>query len=218
MNGELEAITWLGSVMDWTAWSSDPIFGSWLPLLGVMVGMSIFFAWQRRHNGVHAIELDVGSLPSYRRSQESMGAELARMRRYERSLSVIVLRHDESVARGGANGVGSNGNTAQAPAVHDPSLAFWEIGAVLRDVLRDSDVATTDMSKMQYIVLLPETNHERAAQTATRIRKLVYSTTGLSTLTGVADFPSQGLILDELVKSAEENCKQRQTVHGMVAN
>ena len=161
--------------------------------------------------------MDVASLPSYRRSQDVMGAELARVRRYERSLSVIVLRHDESVARGHASGMRDNGNTTADQPTHDPSLAFWEIGAVLRDVLRDSDVATTDMSKLQYIVLLPETNHERATQTATRIRKLVYSTTGLSTLAGVADFPGQGLILDELVKSAEENCKQHQTVHGMVA-
>ena len=156
MDGELQTMTWLGSVMDWTAWSSDPIFGSWLPLLGVMIGTSIFLAWQRRHNAPHAAAANVGSLPSYRRSQDVMGAELARMRRYERSLSVIVLRHDESIARGHANGVRSNGHAIDAPKTHDPSLAFWEIGAVLRDVLRDSDVATTDMAKMQSVVLLPE--------------------------------------------------------------
>jgi GGDEF domain-containing protein len=199
--------------MDWTAWSSDPILGSWVPLLGVMIGASMFMSWQRHNKRPGTVPVESATLPSYRRSQNVMGAELARMRRYERSLCVLVLRLDAAVPRN------NNGTDAGGKGAHgaDPLVAYWEIGAVLRDVLRDSDVAATDLSKIQHVVLLPETKHEQAVQTATRIRKLVYSTTGLTVLAGVAEFPAQGLILDDLVKSAEEDCKQHQTVHGMIA-
>lgn len=199
--------------MDWTAWSSDPILGSWVPLLGIMIGASVFMSWQRRGNRPRTAPVEVTPLPSYRHAQNAMGGELARMRRYERSLCVVVFRLDASVPRN--NGGGESGMDAARTA--DPLTGYWEVGAVLRDVLRDSDVAATDMSKVQYVVLLPETKHEQAEQTATRIRKLVYSTTGLTVLAGIAEFPADGLILDDLVKTAEEGCRQLQTVHGMVA-
>ena len=217
MDGGSQVSVWLGSMMNWTSWSSDPILGSWVPLLGIMIGASVFMSWQRRNTGPRTMPVEFATLPSYRRTQDVMGAELSRMRRYERSLAVLAVRLDASVPRnnGGADSNGHESNVS--PNAKDPSLAFWEVGAVLRDLLRDSDVASTDMSKVQYVVLLPETNHEQATQTAMRIRRLVFATTGLSVLTGVAEFPNDGLILDELVKSAEEDCKQHQTVHGMVA-
>ncbi len=219
MDGGAQMMAWLGSLTDWTTWSSDPILGSWVPLLGIAIGASIFVSWQRRHQSPRIVPVDFTAVPSYRRTQDVMGNELARMRRYERSLAVLVVRLDISVPRtnGNSNGNG-NGNDVRATlAENDPTLAFWEVGAVLRDLLRDSDIASSDAAKAQYVVALPETNHNQAVQTATRVRKLVFATTGLTVLAGVAEFPSEGLILDELVKSAEENCKQHQTVHGMVA-
>ncbi len=215
MDGGTEVTAWMANLLDWTAWSSDPILGSWVPLLGIMLGVSVFLTWQRRHQGPQHVAGDASSLPSYRHAQNAMGAELARMRRYERALSVLVVRVDAAVPRRNGD-VGANGKEAPA-GVRDPLLAFWEVGSILRDLLRDSDVASTDMSKMQYVVVLPETNRDQATQTATRVRKLVYSTTGLTVLTGLAEFPDQGLILEDLVKRAENDCKQQQTVHGMVA-
>ena len=43
--------------MDWTAWSSDPILGSWVPLLGVMLGATVFMTWQRRGVGARVERL-----------------------------------------------------------------------------------------------------------------------------------------------------------------
>lgn len=197
--------------MDWTSWSSDPILGSWVPLLGIMIGVSLFLSWQRRNSGPRTLPVELAALPSYRRTMDTMGAELSRMRRYERVLSVLVLRLDEAAPRSTAT---NNGSSRDAK---DPLLAFWEVGTVLRDLLRDSDVAATDASKLQYVVALPETARDQAVQTATRVRKLVFATTGLTVLAGVGSFPDEGLILEELVKSAEHDCQQHQTVRGMVA-
>lgn len=192
---------------------ADMLNGAWVPVAGLLVATMLFWSWQRRSNG-HVVMMgrgDATALPSYRRSLPDLGQELARMRRYERSLTVLVLRlaSTSAAAASGTDGIVSGVEPTRRTALQ---LPFWHVGTMLRDLLRDSDVATCEYARGEYVLLLPETNRTQAIQAANRLAKVIFATTELQVRSGVAEFPTDGLIVEELVKSANEDCdSQNQT-------
>ena len=173
----------------------DALFGSWLYVVGLLVGVAFFVAWQRRPSNAWGVH-DTDMVPSYRKSMPRLSQELARMRRYERSLSVLVIDIDRRPEDPEAPSVKRNGR--------ELTVAFWHMGAMLRDLLRNSDIVTSDPADDRFVILLPETNGAQAELAAKRLRTPLAATTQLRVRMGVAEFPGDGLIIEELVKSAGE--------------
>jgi len=156
-------------------------------------------------------ELQLGAVPTYRSTLKKMSNELARVRRYNRPLSVVILRLESDqllidlkrslVAENGNGGVESYNQVMQTI-----QLVFSLVGSILKESLRESDIATYDVSNNQYVVMLPESNREQAAQTVTRLKKLLFKRTAGHLVSGISEFPTDGLIIDDLVKSAVQAC------------
>ncbi|MFQ6112846.1 MAG: hypothetical protein ACE5NG_02025, partial [bacterium] len=88
-------------------------------------------------------------------------------------------------------------------------LVFSLVGSILRESLRESDIATYDVTNNQYIVLLPESNKLQAMQTVMRLKKLLFKRTAGHLVAGIAEFPTEGLIIEDLVHSAMEACNHK---------
>ncbi len=158
-------------------------------------------------------ELQLGAVPTYRSTLKKLSNELARVRRYDRPLSMVVLRLESDqllvdlkrslVAERGNGGVESYNQVMQTI-----QLVFSLVGSILKESLRESDIATYDVSNNQYIIMLPESTQEQASLTVTRLKKLLFKRTAGHLVAGIAEFPVDGLIIDDLVKSAVAACNK----------
>jgi diguanylate cyclase (GGDEF)-like protein len=93
------------------------------------------------------------------------------------------------------------------------SRALWEVGQLLGNVLRSTDVAVR-YGGDEFVVLLPETSRDQALEVARRLRDevagatfLAHEPAGAMRLTasfGVATFPDDGSTPDELLRRADE--------------
>jgi len=88
------------------------------------------------------------------------------------------------------------------------TLAFPLVGVIARDALRECDIVTYDPIANHYVILLPDSDEDKARQAARRLGELVFRRTALSIRTGVARFPGDGLILQTLVNKAGAACHQ----------
>lgn len=174
----------------------DAPLGSWLYVVGLLLGVALFLAWQRRPATAWGAPPNADmAVPSYRKSLPRLSQELARMRRYERSLAVLVIDIDPRL--GEADSVSAKRNGREL------TVAFWHMGAMLRELTRNSDIVTSDPADDRFVVLLPESNRAQAELAASRLRTPLAASTQLLVRMGVAEFPGDGLIIEELVKSAE---------------
>ncbi len=144
-------------------------------------------------------------MPSLRRSQPRLELELARVRRYEHPLSVIVVRVPRAKVDGLHDSVFSNVN-AELRERHVQRLVSLHVGAILYDCLRSSDLPMWDTEQNQYVVALPESTRERALEAADRLLRLVPAHLGVTVEAGVAEFPSDGLDMEDLIARAQERC------------
>jgi len=126
-----------------------------------------------------------------------LSLELARMRRYERSLAVMVLHLDSQPA---------SQQQEKRRALQNGAFAYWHVAAMLRDLLRNSDIVTSDPSAERFVILLPEANRNQALLAAHRLQTPILATAQMRVRLGVAEFPGDGLIIEELVRAAEEEC------------
>jgi hypothetical protein len=142
------------------------------------------------------------TLPSLQTALPEFERELGRARRYERPLTILVLRPaSESMARLGANPPG--------PADARPRLssqAFTTIGSVLRSVVRETDVVAWDASDAGFVVAIPEADAKSATIVATRLPQAVHALTGVRMRAGIAVFPEHGLIFEMLLATAAATC------------
>ena len=81
-------------------------------------------------------------------------------------------------------------------------------------MLRDTDLLACDLGHRRYVVVLPETNREQAEQAAVRLQTRLAATIPLPLTAGIAQFPDDGLIVEELVKNALADCEK----HGLAVH
>ena len=208
MGAALICIAVLERLSNVSAWLGSAPTEVWF-LLGGLVAVGLLVARERRGGAPAWEQLGTAALPSYRSTLPRLGQELARMRRYERPLAVVVLRTGSNGAdprRDGGNGKGA--------ALDTSTLAFCHAGAILRDVLRDTDLLACDLGHRRYVVVLPETNREQAEQAAMRLQTRLAATIPLPLTAGIAQFPDDGLIVEELVKNALADCEK----HGLAVH
>ena len=159
-------------------------------------------------------------LPSYRATLTVMSRELNRVRRYDRSLALLVLKPQDAaeiegtlgLVESSADGNGSNGKGDASHADRERLLraadqvAFWNLGYVLQDLVRESDVAACDATNRRYVVLLPDAGDDLANLAGQRIQERLAEALGLPLRTGAAVYRTDGLTIEDLVQIADARC------------
>lgn len=149
-------------------------------------------------------------IPSLRMARAAFARELDRVRRYDHALAVLVLMledvhtPDGSLGRVSANGTAPEGHESMLLAARQ--VAFWNVGYVLHDLLRESDVVGCDVANGRYVVLLPEAGEELASLAAERIEQRIFQTIGVPLRRGIALFRTDGLTIEDLVSVATASC------------
>ncbi|PYP52154.1 MAG: hypothetical protein DMD45_05385 [Gemmatimonadetes bacterium] len=203
------------------AWFPTAFLPPWLAVLLLLAGLSALLVLVRRWRvGARGRAFDAraalwpADIPTYRRSFAVLSAEIARVRRNGRSLAVLVVAPVSGERSGSASSAGlgwgegnGHGSTRSVAPVGPPlTLAFPLVGVIARDALRECDIVTYDPIANHYVILLPDSDEEKARRAARRLGELIFSRTAVSIKTGVAKFPGDGLILQTLVNRAVAGC------------
>jgi len=147
-------------------------------------------------------------IPSFRRALPLMAKELARVRRYQRSLAILVL-HLEN------NGYKISTNSAKKVALLDSisyksksnpfqtaQFGFLLVATMLQDSLRESDIISFDAANNKFVILLPESDKAEALHAAQRLHNRFFRETSFELRVGAAEFPVDGWIVEDLVNNA----------------
>ncbi|MBI5353874.1 MAG: hypothetical protein HZB50_14620 [Chloroflexi bacterium] len=140
-----------------------------------------------------AIDLDASS--------EKIKNEFARSRRFHRPLSLIVVHafpKDEETVR-------EMLKSLQRDVL--ARLSNARIGQAIGEALRQTDLLLRDRVG-RFIVLCPETDMEKIVILSERIARIVAERTGLHVDCGVASFPDEALIFEDLMDVARDRLQR----------
>lgn len=131
---------------------------------------------------------------------EMLNVELERARRYERSLSIVVLwttpLGDEDAVQRRGNGIGREG--PEGP----PQVVSLLAASGLREILRESDILCFKPIANRFVLALAESDTESANGALERIRSLFHDRLRLEVCAGTSRFPEDGLTLESLIAEA----------------
>jgi hypothetical protein len=188
-----------------------------LPLIGIGFFISLMYLWQKRRNKkpsryIESAFLDAASIPSFRSSIEHLNKELSRARRSHSPLSIIVIEHHPTESGINSSRQGDNSeslriiNRGRERDITD----FLLCGKVIRDVLRDIDIISYAAVNNQFIIVLPGSTKSEAVDALRRIKGII----GMGAdqiLAEVAEFPNDGLILEDLVAHAANLIRNKES-------
>ena len=143
-------------------------------------------------------------IPSFRCLLQQLSAELDRTRRYGRRLMILVLKLQIPEGEDAA-AEGRNGNRAHQ-LIHKLLLNASFVSYVLRDALRTSDLVSYDPDLDHFVIVLPEAEKPQAERFLHRQTQRSWELLGVRLQVGMAEFPANGLTLEELVQSACAQC------------
>jgi len=162
-------------------------------------------SWLKKHGieaealtvaGPLTLGIEAGTLPSLHQALPRLGHEVARARRYERPLSIALIATDDPQA---------------------PSLVTLMLAALVRESVRDTDIVAYAPSLALCIVGLPEARQAGARTAMQRVQALCLERLMLAVRSGVAEFPSAGWTLEELIKQAEVDAMRDATLPALTA-
>lgn len=126
---------------------------------------------------------------------ETLVSELTRARRYEQTLTIVVVSTTQSdESRDGHSA--SNGNGGGPEVL--PLLSAMG----LREALRESDVVSYRPMEGWFVLGLPQSDGEEARQAMARVAELFHRRLHIDLVAGAASFPVDGLTLDDLERTA----------------
>ncbi|MBA2244401.1 MAG: hypothetical protein H0W11_05570 [Gemmatimonadetes bacterium] len=151
-------------------------------------------------------------IPTYRQWLPRLEAELRRARRYERPLAVLVLSPE---IFGTESGSGENGNSAlPVPLLLQTAhLVFFLLGSLLCDTMRESDIVTYAAEPHLYMIVLPEAGEAEARQAVRRLGVAFYDRVPVRLRAGIAEFPRDGLTIEDLFGRARNNWHECSSSH-----
>jgi hypothetical protein len=158
-----------------------------------------------RTEALFAASLD---LPPLRRAMPELARELDRARRYQRPLAVVVLGLDADPPPPTAlvkkdNGSNGNGSVGDGHSLLQAAKVLSLIlGSLLRQVMRESDLITYSAVDDRYLILLTESKSGEAREAVRRLDGLFFQKTLAHLRAGIAEFPGDGLILEDLIEKA----------------
>ena len=154
-----------------------------------------------------------GRPPAIGEGVYALQQELDRVRRFDRSFSVLVVRldtdHPIEISRRDsliARKEDARERESRIIASCGDKILFAHVGQVLQDGLRDMDLTCCDVTNRRYVVVLPECDGTDGARLVERLEKLVLRGTGLRVRTGIAEVRTDGLIIADLVQKASDRC------------
>lgn len=172
---------------------------------------------------------------------DALAIELGRARRYEHALSIVVAAPHTLAGNGGGRSAGNGReryrpSSGRGPAAtdvrgadgHEAAILARNIGvppqealacltaAGLREILRTSDVVCYDSAEGHFVLGLTESDAATARRAVSRIRSLFQERLGVDLRTGVAQFPADGLTLEDLLSTAREAAERIEEVDGGV--
>ena len=187
----------------------EPNLNPWIWLCfgaAVSIGLTLFYSRSRRSASRSTLLEKVAVMPLSHVRQD-MREELGRARRYRRRLAVAVIGLGSRVQKPshcspkiGKPGCGSR----QCPQPEALEEAFLVLGSILSDLFRIDDIVAYSASRDQFVLLLLECSHAEAIRALRRAQALVRKRTHIEIDIGVAEFPSEGLILRDLIGHAEQ--------------
>jgi hypothetical protein len=181
---------------------------STLPYIGLFI--SLVYLWlkikvKKHGRYIDSAFLDAASIPSFRKTVESLNKELSRARRSHSPLSIIVIEHHPTESSPNSSRQDDSSKSPKSISrrkKRDGDITdFLLCGRVIRDALRDIDIISYAAVYNQFIIVLPESTKLEAMDALRRIKEIV----GIGAdqlLADVAEFPRDGLILDDLVAHA----------------
>jgi hypothetical protein len=141
-------------------------------------------------------------IPVYRQILPVLGAELRRARRYQHTLSALVLSASGlHVSRPKLAGTGERAIPVRPD--FSTQVLYLRLGALLRNMVRESDILSSAPESLLYIVFLTETSEEGALVAVRRFEEAFVSCGGSTLRSGTAEFPRDGFIVDDLVGRAQ---------------
>jgi hypothetical protein len=145
----------------------------------------------------------------YRHAQLRLAQELTRARRYQRPLTVVALRftNEQSLDRqSGTMAEGGSNEATLGPQTQPFHVIFPLVGVVVRDALREGDIVTYDAVNDYYVMILVESTKTQAIQAVQRLMALVLQRALVVLHAGLAEFPTDGLTIEDLVIRAQGTC------------
>ncbi len=186
------------------AWLQYALAQPWLlvTFLASLTVIIVAWIWRKRKAEFASKRGLYGSwhaaIPRYRRSMDRLTAELERARRYRHSLTITVLTVDvEQHRQKNSNLINFMGNPEIAS-----QFFFSLVSSLLRDNVRGSDMVTYDVTNDHYVLLFPEAQVSVTEQALQRLRKFVLQRSKVMLRFGIAEYPADGLILQDLVNIA----------------
>jgi hypothetical protein len=149
-------------------------------------------------------------MATYQQEYPEFCKELDRVRRYDRSLTVLVVKLDEEqlfeIREGLLRHVTASVEKEKSESVVTCAVQvmFANVGYLLQDLLRDMDTATCDVSRSRYVVLLPELTRAEAEGTAARLEETILRVAGVRVRIGMAEFRTDGVLIEDLVNEASD--------------
>jgi hypothetical protein len=131
-----------------------------------------------------------------REARAAFGTEIGRARRYQRPLSLVIVGLDP---KGGEFDAPRVEGMLDSFSIHS---AFFILGSLLRELLRETDIVTYSAEHHVYVLLLPESGESNAHAAVRRILADVRRRIPLKTNAGIAEFPRNGFTIDSLVGHA----------------
>ncbi len=134
--------------------------------------------------------------------------EIDRARRYQRALTVarfggpLRMPHLGETRRFVHTPGGRHGDRM---SLDEPGTLVRAIADVLLGTVRQCDVVAADPDQGHCLVVMPETDDEKATQAVQRLHEACLAHVMLPLHVGVATFPRDGLTLEELVRHASES-------------
>lgn len=131
-------------------------------------------------------------------AQQDIQQEFLRSRRYNRPLSVLLVKIDPQSIQASLH--------ATAKELMHSMIKRYAMTSLVRALdkeMRRSDYVLEEPQQDRLVVLLPETDQRGTANLAERIRQLAAERLGIRVSVGFATFPDKALTFDELVQVAE---------------
>jgi hypothetical protein len=186
----------------------------------LLIAATFSFALWSRHSTLRTVRRTVAlfsraaGIPFYTYSAHSaFRDELSRARRYQRPLTVAIVkgycndRHASSSGMPMADG-------ERVPSLDDYVSRYPLVGCILRGAIRESDLVMYDAVRDQYLLLLLELNSQQAFDSLVRLEEIMFERTGIRLMAGVAEYPSDALIAEDLIAKAESSLVKLSTLLG----
>ncbi|MDH3690682.1 MAG: hypothetical protein OEU36_14635 [Gammaproteobacteria bacterium] len=190
-----------------------------LLLLVVVVGGALLLLSLLRHqygNREHnrsAVNLKsmAQAVPSYRSKLPQLTKELSRARRLERPMTLLAIRPMSALLGIASEEETKDGHDTQSYRL-DP-IDFLYCGCALRDALREIDIAAYDGAHNQFVVALPESTKKQAVLAVNRLNDIIGDRIASQLYVGIAEFPEDGLTIEDLIKRAMEPTNRELGAH-----